>query len=354
MKRKLLSVLLCLSMAFSLSTQLILPAKAFGESDWVEASQVPDTAEITNRKWVYNKTTYVDSKETSLEGYEQVGFDWVVSSSGSKNYAAFPASPSQFDTSHWIYTSFHRSSSPPYTAYENATTKRTVSNSWGGYVYWHWMYDTDKANGHSERPIYDRNATGPTGWYYQYFGAFTSTNGNYSNDKYYCNNLSRTNYIIPERTAYSTCQGSTRWFRFSYNTSTYTDYYKLFHYKKVEQLETAEEITETSTSTEVISDVTEMVKFKNTFTISYDANGGTNAPAAQTKVYDVDLTLTSEVPKRDGYVFLGWDTTPVWGADGEFGPQTKSAVLAYQRRSGLEADGIIGPQTWAKLLGVTM
>ncbi|MBQ1405792.1 MAG: peptidoglycan-binding protein, partial [Oscillospiraceae bacterium] len=44
----------------------------------------------------------------------------------------------------------------------------------------------------------------------------------------------------------------------------------------------------------------------------------------------------------------------MWGADGEFGPQTKSAVLAYQRRSGLEADGIIGPQTWAKLLGVTM
>ena len=30
MKRKLLSMLLCLSMAFSLSTQLILPAKAFG------------------------------------------------------------------------------------------------------------------------------------------------------------------------------------------------------------------------------------------------------------------------------------------------------------------------------------
>lgn len=44
----------------------------------------------------------------------------------------------------------------------------------------------------------------------------------------------------------------------------------------------------------------------------------------------------------------------MWGADGEFGPQTKSAVLAFQRRTGLEADGIIGPQTWAKLLGVTM
>lgn len=42
----------------------------------------------------------------------------------------------------------------------------------------------------------------------------------------------------------------------------------------------------------------------------------------------------------------------IWGADGDFGPQTKAAVLAFQRRNGLEADGIIGPETWAALLGV--
>ena len=42
----------------------------------------------------------------------------------------------------------------------------------------------------------------------------------------------------------------------------------------------------------------------------------------------------------------------VWGADGEFGPMTKSAVMAFQRRNSLEADGIVGPETWAALLGV--
>lgn len=42
-----------------------------------------------------------------------------------------------------------------------------------------------------------------------------------------------------------------------------------------------------------------------------------------------------------------------WGADGEFGPMTKEAVLAFQRRGDLEADGIIGPETWAALMGLS-
>lgn len=41
-----------------------------------------------------------------------------------------------------------------------------------------------------------------------------------------------------------------------------------------------------------------------------------------------------------------------WGADGDFGQGTRAAVLAFQRRNGLEADGIIGVETWSKLLGV--
>lgn len=41
-----------------------------------------------------------------------------------------------------------------------------------------------------------------------------------------------------------------------------------------------------------------------------------------------------------------------YGADGDFGGATKSAVLKYQRENGLGADGIVGPKTWAKLLGL--
>lgn len=40
------------------------------------------------------------------------------------------------------------------------------------------------------------------------------------------------------------------------------------------------------------------------------------------------------------------------GADGKFGTDTQNAVIAYQKKSGLSADGIVGQNTWRKLLGM--
>lgn len=39
------------------------------------------------------------------------------------------------------------------------------------------------------------------------------------------------------------------------------------------------------------------------------------------------------------------------GADGEIGQDTSNAIIAFQRASGLQQDGIIGAQTWARLIG---
>ena len=40
------------------------------------------------------------------------------------------------------------------------------------------------------------------------------------------------------------------------------------------------------------------------------------------------------------------------GIDGGFGPITLREVLLFQHQSGITADGVVGPDTWAKLLGV--
>ena len=42
------------------------------------------------------------------------------------------------------------------------------------------------------------------------------------------------------------------------------------------------------------------------YTISYDANGGMDAPDSQTKYAESPLELTREEPIREGYIFKGW------------------------------------------------
>lgn len=47
----------------------------------------------------------------------------------------------------------------------------------------------------------------------------------------------------------------------------------------------------------------------NTYTVAYNANGGTGAPNSQTKTYGVSLTLSSVKPTRTNYTFKGWATS---------------------------------------------
>ncbi|MBQ6365890.1 MAG: InlB B-repeat-containing protein [Oscillospiraceae bacterium] len=44
----------------------------------------------------------------------------------------------------------------------------------------------------------------------------------------------------------------------------------------------------------------------STYTVSYDANGGMGAPAAQTKKQGESITLSNVRPGRDGQFFVGW------------------------------------------------
>ena len=46
----------------------------------------------------------------------------------------------------------------------------------------------------------------------------------------------------------------------------------------------------------------------DSFTVSYNANGGSGAPSSQTKWYGKSLTLSSTKPTRTGYSFSKWNT----------------------------------------------
>ena len=198
-------------------------------SGWVLESAMPSDAQLINTKWIYTRTQTTESTNSSMSGWTQTGNYWKQTGSGSANYASFPGG---FSTSHSIYKNFAKSA---YSAYDNGSTKREVSNSWAGYVYWHWMYDCGGANGISNRAIYHKYGYGPyNGFLYKYFYAFTSTKGNYSSDNLYCNSQGITNYIVNDQyTSASQSGGATRWFRFDYYTSRYTDYQKIYQYQKV-------------------------------------------------------------------------------------------------------------------------
>ncbi|MGN0532918.1 MAG: InlB B-repeat-containing protein [Eubacterium sp.] len=69
-----------------------------------------------------------------------------------------------------------------------------------------------------------------------------------------------------------------------------------------------------------------------TYTIKYDANGGTGAPTQQTKVHNQTLYISSTQPTKNGFEFLGWsksktDTTPQFLSGGSY--NSNNSVTLY-------------------------
>ena len=84
----------------------------------------------------------------------------------------------------------------------------------------------------------------------------------------------------------------------------------------------------------------------------------------ETVVAKVTKTCTVTLPQlqtgSEGSAVLGLQTLlvhkwgcklPKYGPDGEFGEETREAVLRFQRTKGLEADGVVGSKTWTALIG---
>lgn len=75
-----------------------------------------------------------------------------------------------------------------------------------------------------------------------------------------------------------------------------------------------------------------------TYSVKYDANGGTGAPGAQTKTYGSNLKLSSTVPKRTGYNFKGWATSKT-------GSVIYSPGATYTANSGVTLYAVWSPYT---------
>ncbi|MBR1679512.1 MAG: InlB B-repeat-containing protein, partial [Bacilli bacterium] len=80
---------------------------------------------------------------------------------------------------------------------------------------------------------------------------------------------------------------------------------------------------------------------KITYNVTYNANGGSGAPGAQTKVYGTNLTLSSTKPTRTGYTFMNWNTK----ADGK--GTSYNAGASYSANAALNLYAIYNPNTYS-------
>ena len=100
------------------------------------------------------------------------------------------------------------------------------------------------------------------------------------------------------------------------------------------------------------------------YTISYNANGGSGAPSSQTKWKDQALTLSSAKPTREGHAFLGWSTsstatTATYSAGGSYTANAGATLYAVWKPDTylvtFNANGGTGaPSTQTKIYGTTL
>ena len=106
------------------------------------------------------------------------------------------------------------------------------------------------------------------------------------------------------------------------------------------------------------------VPAKASYSVTYNANGGSGAPSSQTKWHGETLTLSTTKPTRSGYTFLGWSTSSTatsatYAAGGSYTANSAATLYAVWKAITYSvtynANGGSGaPGTQTKTYGVTL
>ncbi len=211
-------------------------------SGWVLESNVPSGAQVVNEKWIYTKTETTESTSSSLSGWSQIGSYWKQTNSGTHYYASFP---SGFNKGDGRYSKYNGSA---ISSYENTSNKRTVSgSSIYTYVYYHWAYDNPSFATENNCYVTDTyNTNVGNGYKGTIWECFESTT-NATEYKQGC-------YKFTGHSSHSWW-----WFKVPVYKQTYTDYQKVYQYKKVTTgLESSTKVTAGGQ----ISDVKKYVQYR--------------------------------------------------------------------------------------------
>lgn len=87
------------------------------------------------------------------------------------------------------------------------------------------------------------------------------------------------------------------------------------------------------------------------YTVTYNANGGSSAPAATKKSYVYDTNISTSVPVRSGYTFLGWSNSPTatqatYAAGAKYSANRTTTLYAVWRKDGAPYFSDVSTASW--------
>lgn len=222
-------------------------------SDWVLESDMPYDAKIEEVKWTYTLTEIEEFASPSVPGWMQTGSHWKQIGTGNHTYANFPSNfdgKEYCDSSDQFYKAYNYNA---YTDFETETTKREISNEQvKSYIYYHWVYALSGYHSETNRIIGEyrgKKIYNSEGTYHGTADIWESFEGDYVeyDPKYDA-------YVITGHSTYSYCWNG----RIPVYIQSYTDYEKVYQYKREVPKESRTEVT----ANDRISNVKKLVRYR--------------------------------------------------------------------------------------------